>query len=103
MDRESASLAQSNFSRMCERWVATDVARRFFGEVVSLARRQQLLSSDYFTVDGMLIAAWASFRSLKREDGELPKHGGDGAGMVDFKGEKPPNAANHFPLSIPDC
>lgn len=57
MDLESASLDQSNFSRLRERLVATDVARRFFDEVVCLARRQQLLSSDHFTVDGTLIDA----------------------------------------------
>ncbi|CAL95241.1 hypothetical truncated transposase [Azoarcus olearius] len=59
MDLESASLDQSNFSRLRERLVATDIARYFFDEVVSLARREQLLSSDHFTVDGILIEAWA--------------------------------------------
>ncbi len=49
MDLESAGLDQSNFSRLRERLVATDIARRFFDEVVSLARRQHLLSSDHLT------------------------------------------------------
>jgi len=44
MDLESVCLDQSNFSRLRERLVATDIARRFFDEVVSLARREQLLS-----------------------------------------------------------
>ncbi|MBC9071771.1 transposase [Thauera sp. CAU 1555] len=88
MNLESASLDRSNFSRLRERLVATDVARRSFDEVVCLARRQQLLSSDHFTVDGTLIDAWASFKSFRRKDGEPPKDGGDGTGMVDFKGEK---------------
>ncbi|TDN42489.1 transposase [Azoarcus indigens] len=57
MDLERASLDQSNFSRLRERLVATDIARRFFDEVVSLAHREQLLSSDHFTVDGTLIEA----------------------------------------------
>lgn len=56
MDLESASLDQSSFSRLRERLVATDVSRRFFDDVVSLARRQQLLSSEHFTVDGTMIA-----------------------------------------------
>jgi transposase len=57
MDLESEGLDQSNFSRLRERLVATDIARRFFDEVVRLARRQHLLSSDHFTVDGTLIEA----------------------------------------------
>lgn len=102
MDLESASLDQSNFSRLRERLVATDIARRFFDEVVSLARRKQLLSSDHFTVDGTLIEAWASFKSFKRKDGEPPKDGGDGTGMVDFKGEKRSNAT-HQSSTDPDA
>ncbi|MFD1264524.1 transposase, partial [Thauera mechernichensis] len=88
MDLESPTLDQSNFSRLRERLVATDVARRFFDEVVNLARKQKLLSSDHFTVDGTLIDAWASFKSFKPQDGTPPKDGDDGTGMVDFKGEK---------------
>ena len=101
MDLESAGLDQSNFSRLRERLVVTDIARRFFDEVVSLARREQLLSSDHFTVDGTLIDAWASFKSFKRKDGEPPKDGGDGTGMVDFKGEKRSNAT-HQSTTDPD-
>jgi transposase len=94
MDLERASLDQSNFSRLRERLVTTDLARRFFDEVVSLARREKLLSADHFTVDGTLIEAWASFKSFKRKDGEPPQDGGDGTGMVDFKGEKRSNATH---------
>ena len=101
MDLESTSLDQSNFSRLRERLVVTDIARRFFDEVVSLARRERLLSSDHFTVDGTLIDAWASFKSFKRKDGEPPKDGGDGTGMMDFKGEKRSNAT-HQSTTDPD-
>ena len=94
MDLESPTLDQSNFSRLREHLVATDVARRFFDEVVNLARKQKLLSSDHFTVDGTLIDAWASFKSFKPKDGTPPKDGDDGTGMVDFKGEKRSNATH---------
>lgn len=94
MSLESPSLDQSNFSRLRERLVDTDVARRFFDAVVRLARRERLLSVDHFTVDGTLIEAWASFKSLRRKDGEPPRTGGDGTGMVDFKGEKRGNATH---------
>jgi transposase len=95
MDLESTSLDQSNFSRLRQRLVQTDIARRFFDEVVNLARREKLLSADHFTVDGTLIEAWASFKSFKRKDGPPPKDGDDGTGMVDFKGERRSNATHH--------
>jgi transposase len=77
LDLESGGLDQSNFSRLRERLVETDIARRFFDEVVRLARKDKLLSSDHFTVDGTLIDAWASFKSFKRkDDDEPPRPGG---------------------------
>jgi len=103
LDLESGGLDQSNFSRLRERLVETDIARRFFDEVVRLAREDKLLSSDHFTVDGTLIDAWASFKSFKRkDDDEPPKSGGDGTGMVDFKGEKRSNAT-HRSTTDPDA
>ncbi len=94
LDLESGGLDQSNFSRLRVRLVETDIAQRFFDEVVRLARKDKLLSSDHFTVDGTLIDAWASFKSFKPRDGEPPKPGGDGTGMVDIKGEKRSNATH---------
>lgn len=94
LDLESGGLDQSNFSRLRERLVQTAIARRFFDEVVRLARKDKLLSSDHFTVDGTLIDAWASFKSFKRKDDDQPPKPGDGTGMVDFKGEKRTNATH---------
>ncbi len=102
LDLESGGLDQSNFSRLRERLVETDNARRFFDEVVRLARKDKLLSSDHFTVDGTLIDAWASFKSFKRKDDDEPPKPGDGTGMVDFKGEKRSNAT-HQSTTDPDA
>lgn len=94
LDLESGGRDQSNVSRLRERLVETKLARRFFDEVVRLARQDDLLSSDHFTVDGTLIDAWASIKSFKPKDGEPPKPGEDGTGMVDLKGEKRSNATH---------
>ncbi|MCA0186236.1 MAG: IS5 family transposase [Proteobacteria bacterium] len=102
LDLESGGLDQSNFSRLRERLVETDIARRFFDEVVRLARKDKLLSSDHFTVGGTLIDAWASFKSFKRKDDDEPPKPGDGTGMVDFKGEKRSNAT-HQSTTDPDA
>jgi len=94
MSMDAAGLDQSNFSRLRERLVASDIARRFFEQVLKLARGAQLLGSEHFTVDSTLIESWASLKSLKRKGGPPPKDGGDGTGMVDFKGERRTNATH---------
>lgn len=94
MSLDDPGLDQSNFSRLRERLVASDLARRFFDQVLKLARGQQLLGSEHFTVDSTLIESWASLKSLKKKGGPPPRDGGDGTGMVDFKGERRTNATH---------
>jgi transposase len=94
MGMDDAGLDQSNFSRLRERLVGTDVARGFFEQVLRLAKQRQLLSAEHFTVDSTLIESWASLKSLKRKGGPPPKDGGDGTGMVDYRGERRTNATH---------
>lgn len=94
MSLDEAGLDQSNFSRLRERLIGTDVARRFFEQVLRVARERQLLSSEHFTVDSTLIESWASLKSLKKKGAPPPKDGGDGTGMVDYKGERRTNATH---------
>src|SRR5260221_5707749 len=90
MNLEQPGLDQSNFSRLRERLVEQDTARRFFDAVVRAAREANLLSDEHFTVDGTLIEAWASLKSFKSKAG--PPSAGDGpGGMVDFRGERRTN------------
>jgi transposase len=90
MSLEEKGLDQSNFSRLRERLVGEDTAKRFFDAVVRAARRANLLSDEHFTVDGTLIEAWASLKSFKPKDG--PPSTGDGSdGMVDFRGQRRSN------------
>jgi transposase len=94
MSLDEAGLDQSNFSRLRERLIEDDLARRFFDRVVRAARAAQLLSDEHFTVDGTLIEAWAGQKSFKPKDGPPPRGGdggGDGDGMVDFHGERRAN------------
>lgn len=90
MSLEQKGLDQSNFSRLRERLVEEDTAKRFFDAVVRAAREANLLSDEHFTVDGTLIEAWASLKSFKPKDG--PPTTGDGSGgMVDFRGQRRTN------------
>lgn len=90
MNLEQPGLDQSNFSRLRERLVEQDTARRFFDAVVRAAREANLLCAEHFTVDGTLIEAWASLKSFKSKDG-LPSAGDGSGGMVDFRGERRTN------------
>ena len=101
MNLEERSFDHSTFSLNRSRLIEHDVAKRFFARVVDEARTRRLLSDEHFTVDGTLIEAWASLKSLKRKDGEPPRSGGDGTGMVDFRGEKRSNAT-HESSTDPD-
>lgn len=91
MSLDEKGLDQSNFSRLRSRLVETDVALRFFEQVLRLARSHKLLSTEHFTVDSTLIESWAGLKSIRKKDGSPPKDGGDGTGMVDFEGEKRTN------------
>lgn len=94
MALEERSFDHSTFSKNRDRLIEHEIAEDFFAGVVRQARSQRLLSDEHFTVDGTLIEAWASLKSLKRKDGEPPRSGGDGTGMVDFRGEKRSNATH---------
>ena len=61
----------SSFSRNRARLLEHDVAGEFFRTVVAEARELKLTSDEHFTVDGTLIEAWASLKSL-RPKGEKP-------------------------------
>lgn len=95
MSLEDQGLDQSNFSRLRERLVKSDLACRFFDTVVSEARKRGLLSDEHFTVDGTLIEAWASTaKSLRRKDGPPSDGGPDDQGLVNFRGERRSNATH---------
>lgn len=103
MSLEERGLDQSNFSRLRERLVKSDLACRFFDAVVSEARQRKLLSDEHFSVDGTLIEAWASTaKSLRRKDGSDGDGGPDDQGMVNFRGERRSNET-HESKTDPDA
>lgn len=67
------------------------MARRFFAEVVAEARRRKLLSADHFTVDGTLLEAWASLKSVHPKDEQDPPGPGGKNPSVDLHGERRTN------------
>lgn len=100
MSLDEPSFDHSSFSKNSERLLAHDVARRFFDAVVRYARGEGLLSDEHFTVDGTLIEAWASLKSVKPKGAapalaSLPDDPGNPT--VDFHGEHRSNATHQSP------
>ena len=82
----------STFSKNQERLLQHDVARQFLAAVTAEAERRQLLSSDHFTVDGTLLHAWASLKSVRpRRDDDPPPAVGGRNRDVDFRGQRRKN------------
>src|SRR2546426_2168982 len=55
------------FTKNRERLLEGDIAQAFFDKVLKLARAEQLLSDEHFTVDGTLVEAWAGHKSFKKK------------------------------------
>lgn len=97
MDLTEDSFDPTTFCKNRERLMEHDAARLFFVRVVEHARTKRLLSEEHFTVDGTLIEAWASLKSL-RPKGENPQDrdppDDKGNPTVNFRGEKRGNATH---------
>lgn len=65
----------STFSFNRDRLFDDEIAQTFFAHTVLLARVNDLVSDEHFSVDGTLLEAWASHKSFRPKDGS----GGDGA------------------------
>ena len=85
---EDPAFDASTFSKNKERLLEHKVARQFFAAVLTEARRRKLLSADHCTVDGTLLEAWASLKSVRpRDGGDRPRPSGKNA-TVDYRGER---------------
>jgi transposase len=70
---DDAAWDHSVFSKNRDRLLEGDIAAKFLAAVLAQPKVNKLLSSDHFSVDGTLIEAWASMKSVKPKDGSMPK------------------------------
>lgn len=82
------------FTKNRDRLLNQEIARSFFRRVVE--RADDLTSDEHFTVDGTLIEAWASQKSVQPKDG-----GTDGDGR-NFRGQERKNET-HASTTDPDA
>lgn len=86
----------STFSFNRDRPFDADIAQHFFQHTVLLARVNELVSAEHFSVDGTLLEAWASHKSFRPKDGD-----DDGRGD-DFRG-RPRSNDTHASTTDPDA
>lgn len=83
------------FSKNRQRLLEGEVAQAFFERVLEMARRQDLLSEEHFSVDGTLLEAWASQKSFQKKGRAAGADDDDpGNPSVDFHGEQRTNATH---------
>jgi transposase len=94
---DESSFDHSTFSRNRSRLLQHDMAGEFFRTVVAEARALKLTSDEHFTVDGTLIEAWASLKSLRpkgEETSDRTPPDDPGNPSVNFHGERRRNATH---------
>ena len=82
------------FSKNRDRLIDGHIADAFMQEVLKVADSRGLLSHEHFTVDGTLLDAWASHKSVRsKDDPSPPPSAGSTKNFdVNFRGEKRSNA-----------
>jgi transposase len=91
MNITDPSFDHSTFSKNQERLMKQGIAAEVLATVTVEARRRRLISDDHFTVDGTLLEAWASLKSVHPKDQDPPDGNGWKNPDVDFHGTKRSN------------
>ena len=101
---DDAAWNHSVFSKNRDRLLEGDIAAKFLAAVLAQPEVKKLLSTDHFSVDGTLIEAWASMKSVKPKDGsgEPPAQGGGRNTEANFHGQKRSNDT-HVSTTDPDA
>lgn len=77
------------FSKNRDRLIEHDVVTEMFNATVEMTEQRGLLSGEHFSVDGTLIQAWASHKSMRRKDSS-----DDAPPSENWHGESPSNATH---------
>jgi transposase len=110
---DDAAWDHSVFSKNRDRLLEGDIAAKFLSAVLAQPEVKKLLSTDHFSVDGTLIEAWASMKSVKPKarpgldpgdgSGEPPVQGDGGRNAeADFHGQRRGNET-HASTTDPDA
>jgi transposase len=93
----------TTFTKNRERLLGQEIAMAVLAEVTSEARKRQLVSEDHFTVDGTLLQAWASLKSVRPRDSDDEPPTGSGRNReVSFHGQRRTNET-HVSTTDPEA
>ena len=92
----------TTFTKNRDRRLQGDVALEFMRALLAKPKVKVLLSSEHFSVDGTLLEAWASTKSLRPKDGQGPPPGTGRNGEQNFHGQKRSNET-HASTTDPDA
>jgi transposase len=87
----------STFTKNRDRLIEAAVARKLLRRIGRRARREGLLSSEHFSVDGTLIEAWSAVKSMRRRDGKDDPPPPGRNPHVDFHGKPRTNETHVAP------
>jgi transposase len=87
----------STFTKNRDRLIEAGVARKLLRRIGRRARREGLLSSEHFSVDGTLIEAWSAVKSMRRRDGKDDPPPPGRNPHVDFHGQPRTNETHVAP------
>lgn len=93
----------TTFTKNRQRLLAANVTGELFAKIVDQARKANLLSEEHFSVDGTLLDAWASQKSVRPKDENDDEHPDlSSNNWVDFSGTKRSNDT-HASITDPDA
>lgn len=93
----------TTFTKNRDRLLEGSVAKEFLAQVVERAREAGLVSDEHFSVDGTLLEAWASLKSIQAKEQKAAAPPDDpGNPSVDFHGQKRSNET-HESKTDPDA
>jgi len=103
LELDDAAWHATTFTKNRARLLDGAVAANLLAGVVRTAEQHGLLSKEHFTVDGTLLEAWASQKSVQPKDGPPDTSDGDPRNPdVDFRGTRRSNAT-HASVTDPDA
>ncbi|MFN8858964.1 MAG: IS5 family transposase [Gemmatimonadaceae bacterium] len=102
LDLEAAAWHATTFTKNRQRLLDGAIAAQFLARTVATAEQARLLSREHFSVDGTLLEAWASQKSVRPKDDDSDRPVDPGNDGVSFHGEKRSNAT-HQSVTDPDA
>jgi transposase len=102
LDLEASAWHATTFTKNRQRLLDGDIAAQFLARTVATAEAARLLSREHFSVDGPLLEAWASQKSVRPKDDDPDRPVDPDNSGVSFHGEQRSNAT-HQSVTDPEA